>query len=86
MDQLQSDKLWWNWPDWLLKSTDEWPVCNFNKESESFLSETEVKKSKAMYEAKLVAADGSVRQHGEQEMSQSRDECPQRNWSSIRQI
>ena len=22
----------------------------------------------------------------EQEMSQSRDECPQRNWSSIRQI
>ena len=66
-DQLQTDKLWWNGPDWLLKSTDEWPVWNFNKQSESLLSETEteVKKSKVMYEAKLVAADGSMRQHGE---------------------
>ena len=69
-DQLQTHKLWWNGPDWLLKSTDEWPVWNFNKESESLLSktETEVKKSNVMYEAKLVAADGSIQQHGEKRM------------------
>ena len=66
-DQLQTDKLWWNGPDWQLKSTDKWPVWNFSKESESLLSEreTEVNKSKVMYEAKLDAADGSTRQQGE---------------------
>ena len=65
--QLQTNKLWWHGPDWLLKPTDEWPVWNFNKESESLLTETEteVKKSNVMYEAKLVAADGSTRQHVE---------------------
>ena len=45
-------------------------MWNFSKESESLLSETEteVKKSKAMYEAKLFAVDGSTRQHGEKKV------------------
>ena len=29
--ELQKNILWWNGPDCLLKSIDEWPVWNFNK-------------------------------------------------------
>ena len=51
--ELQKNRLWWNGPDCLLKSIDEWPVWNFNKESEALRSETdsELKKSKVLYEA-----------------------------------
>ena len=43
--------VWWNGPDCLLKSIDDWPVWNFNKGSEALRSQTdsELKKSKVLY-------------------------------------
>ena len=71
--ELQRHKLWWNGPDWLIKPTIECPVWNFNKENETLVSETEseLKKSRVMYEAKVVAADGSSRENGERSMPQT---------------
>ena len=71
--ELQKNRLWWNGPDCLLKPIDEWPVWNFNKESEALGSETdsELKKSKVLYEAKLVAVDGSTGKGGETSKSPS---------------
>lgn len=70
--ELQRNKLWWNGPDWLIKPI-EWPVWNFNKGNETLVSETEseLKKSRVMYEAKLIAADGSSRENGEKNMPQT---------------
>ena len=57
----------------LIKPTIEWPVWNFNKENETLLSETEseLKKSRVMYQAKLIAADGCSRENGEKKMPQT---------------
>ena len=57
----------------LIKPTIEWPVRNFNKENETLVSETEseLKKSRVMYQAKLIAADGCSSENGEKKMPQT---------------
>lgn len=68
--ELQGNRLWLKGPNWLTKSTKEWPVWNFNRENETLVPETEseLKKSRVMYEAKLFAADGCSTENIEKNM------------------
>ena len=58
--------------DWLTQSTKERPVWNFNKEDESLVSETEseLNKSRIVYEEKLINADGCFTENIEKNMPQ----------------
>ena len=61
--ELQGDSLWWNGPDWLVKPNTSWPEWNYEtssaqKEVITTQTESEFKRTKVMYEAKLVASEG----------------------------
>lgn len=71
--ELQKNNLWWNGPDWLIRPTNEWPVWKYDKENKTLLAETEseCKKTKVMYEANIVAGEGSTKENEEKEMSRA---------------
>lgn len=61
--ELQSNKLWWHGPDWLMKTGEAWPVWkseDIDKQSEEIRTETksEFRGTKVLFEAKLVAGEG----------------------------
>ena len=61
--ELQQEKLWWHGPDWLIQPNKSWPQWKYDTsgtQKDDIAAETasEVKKTKVMYEAKLVAGEG----------------------------
>ena len=86
--ELQGNRLWWKGPDWVTQSTIEWPVWNFNKEDESLVSETEseLKKSRVMYEANLFAADGCSTENIEKNMPQHPGDIDISKFSSLTKL
>ena len=63
--ELQGDSLWWHGPDWLVKPNTSWPEWNYKTSSAqkdviTTQTESEFKRTKVMYEAKLVAGEGTT--------------------------
>lgn len=61
--ELQDKKLWWHGPKWLTKSKRDWPewqpeLTAKQKEEIQTETESEYRKTKVMFEAKLVAGEG----------------------------
>ena len=62
--ELKSSSLWWHGPKWLTLSKQKWPewerdLTDKQKQEAQSQTETEYRKSQVLFEAKLVAGEGS---------------------------
>ena len=62
--ELRDDKIWWHGPEWLVQPQQTWPEwkrASTDQEETEIQSQTksEFRKTKVMFEAKLVAVEGS---------------------------
>ena len=62
--ELRDDRIWWHGPEWLVQPQQTWPEwkrASNDQEETGIQSQTksEFRKSKVMFEAKLVAGEGS---------------------------
>ena len=60
--ELQHNRLWWHGPDWITKTRETWPVWNCQVVSDQSdevkaQTESEYRKVKVMFEAKLMAGE-----------------------------
>ena len=57
--ELQHNRLWWHELDWMVKTREAWPVWKCEEQSEKVRShtESEFRKGKVLFEAKLMAGE-----------------------------